>query len=375
MTSKPEQRNESAVEPVESTFPIGEYIDPENLPRFALFDRWMRGDRPYLVFAEVERSLAATDVLPNDATVLRAVTVQHRVSVFAETSDATIIVEVGLEDCEFSVAAASQELADRVISEMRERAEKAIDRSKVPVRVWSANRGGSFNSRLLDADAWTDIQKNYPSRVRKVLIELFEMDRPQPESPKLILWHGEPGTGKTTALRSLARQWQSWATFQYISDPEQLFQTPEYLNEVLDRAPRHPIGPTLSSASKPDESWHLVATEDADDFLRADARDKSGASLGRVLNLTDGILGHRRNVLLLLTTNEEVSRLHPALVRPGRCLANVEFKRFPVTEAQRWLDGGRVTKPMTLAEMLARRGDIQAGSTPDESSPSIGAYL
>ena len=98
--------------------------------------------------------------------------------------------------------------------------------------------------------------------------------------------------------------------------------------------------------------------------------------MGRILNLSDGILGEHHNVLLLLTTNEEVNRLHPALVRPGRCLSNVEFTRFPIAEAKRWRDDGKsVKRPMTLAELLAARGDIAPGSPPEDTSPPLGAYL
>ena len=38
-------------------------------------------------------------------------------------------------------------------------------------------------------------------------------------------------------------------------------------------------------------------------------------------------------VAVLITTNEPVARLHPALVRPGRCLAETEFRRFTRVEA------------------------------------------
>ena len=48
--------------------------------------------------------------------------------------------------------------------------------------------------------------------------------------------------------------------------------------------------------------------------IRADARQEAGASLGRLLNLTDGILGHGLRVLLLITTNEPMRALHPAAV-------------------------------------------------------------
>jgi hypothetical protein len=192
------------------------------------------------------------------------------------------------------------------------------------------------------------------------------------------LWHGQPGTGKTTAIRALARSWEPWCAVQYISDPEQLFTDSSYLSSVLRTAARESTAPTLTEPSTSDATWRLIVAEDSDDYLRANARESAGAALGRVLNLSDGILGQDRNVLLLLTTNEEVNRLHPAIVRPGRCLANINFRAFPVAEAKGWLgpEFPRPKRAMTLSELLVKRGDLPS-VTGDEnpSDLSLGAYL
>ncbi len=117
-----------------------------------------------------------------------------------------------------------------------------------------------------------------------------------------------------------------------------------------------------------------MVAEDSDEYLRASARRDAGAALGRLLNLADGILGQGMNVLVLLTTNEETSRLHPALIRPGRCLAAVEFPPFDAAHAGEWL-GGHVEQPMTLAELLERRGDLRRVGVAGASSERIGQYL
>ena len=43
-------------------------------------------------------------------------------------------------------------------------------------------------------------------------------------------------------------------------------------------------------------------------------------------------------MLVLVTTNEELGTLHPAVSRPGRAAANVEFPPLTAEEAAAWLE-------------------------------------
>jgi hypothetical protein len=93
-----------------------------------------------------------------------------------------------------------------------------------------------------------------------------------------------------------------------------------------------------------------------------------------LLNVADGMLGQGLNTLVLLTTNEEITRLHPAVVRPGRCLCLIEFDRFSNAEARAWLDDATVTGEPTLAELFERR-DQRYGLLRDlPPTPTVGGY-
>ena len=61
-------------------------------------------------------------------------------------------------------------------------------------------------SRSLVVPAWEDIKANYPASVAEDLTSFI--DRGSKQSGRLLLWHGLPGTGKTYALRALAREWR-----------------------------------------------------------------------------------------------------------------------------------------------------------------------
>jgi ATPase family associated with various cellular activities (AAA) len=115
--------------------------------------------------------------------------------------------------------------------------------------------------------------------------------------------------------------------------------------------------------------------EDCDELIRGEAKQHSGQALSRLLNLTDGLLGQGRKVIVAITTNEDLARLHPAVVRPGRCLARIEVPALPLGQAQTWLGTslGIPADGATLAELYALRAN-RLDTVPRQSVPS-GQYL
>jgi ATP-dependent 26S proteasome regulatory subunit len=103
--------------------------------------------------------------------------------------------------------------------------------------------------------------------------------------------------------------------------------------------------------------WRLLILEDTGELLAADARMQSGQGLSRFLNVVDGLIGQGLRILVLVTTNEELGDLHPAISRPGRCAANVLFRKIPVEQANAWLKAqgqeSTVSEPVTLAALYA----------------------
>ena len=109
----------------------------------------------------------------------------------------------------------------------------------------------------------------------------------------------------------------------------------------------------------------LLMLEDAGELLSADARALVGQGLSRFLNVVDGLIGQGLRVLVLVTTNEEIRRLHPAVARPGRAAANVSFVRLDVDEANGWLDArgvaDRVSSPTSIATLYALAEGLPPG--------------
>jgi hypothetical protein len=243
---------------------------------------------------------------------------------------------------------------------------------KARLTMWTVGNGGSpsRHRRWVDTPRWDSITANYPGEVGAALARLTSLSDPPDHGGRLLLWYGEPGTGKTTAIRSLGNEWGGWADIHFVLDPEAFFGSPEYLMHVV--ADEDLWDPRTLSTSR----WKVLVVEDADELIRADARVDSGASMSRLLNLTDGILGHGLRVLLLITTNEPMRGLHPAVIRPGRCLADVHFRPFSRPEAEAWLRG-RGPVPAgdpTLAELYRACGDL-APVTAHHPQDGGGHYL
>jgi hypothetical protein len=111
-------------------------------------------------------------------------------------------------------------------------------------------------------------------------------------------------------------------------------------------------------AEEAEPPWRVLVLEDAGELIQADARAATGQGLSRFLNVVDGLIGQGLRVLVLVTTNEEVRRLHPAVAQAGRCAANIEFGPLPADEASSWLTKHGVeeaaTAPTTIATLYAR---------------------
>jgi hypothetical protein len=258
---------------------------------------------------------------------------------------ALALVDTGYGRVRIEVASHTRAVADAAAKSLRAALEiepPVVD--QVSVAFWMRGEwGGDVRHRDIEAERFDEIAGNYATPVRAALQRLI--DTQAPDRGRLILWRGEPGTGKSHALRALARAWSPWCSSHFIMDPDELLgRGGAYMLDVL----------TWDGAD--DDQWRLLILEDAGELIAADARAVAGQALSRLLNVADGILGQGTRTLLLITTNEPLKRLHPAARRPGRCLADIEFTALDADEANAWLAARgherTVARPTPLAELF-----------------------
>jgi SpoVK/Ycf46/Vps4 family AAA+-type ATPase len=181
-----------------------------------------------------------------------------------------------------------------------------------------------------------DLELNYGTKFLKVH-DVIVKRLNNPNDKGIILFHGVPGSGKTTYIKYLTR---------LITDKEILFIPPSMAESLSEPS----IIPFLMEHKN-----SVLIVEDAERVI-AD-REGNGSSMGvsNILNLTDGILGDCLNIQIIATFNMKKEKIDQALLRKGRLIAEHKFDKLSIDDTVRLLKHigkeGTVTEPMTLADI------------------------
>lgn len=181
-----------------------------------------------------------------------------------------------------------------------------------------------------------DLSLNYGEKFLKIHDVIIQRLN-KPNDKGIILFHGDPGTGKTSYIKYLTR---------LINDKEILFIPPAMAESLSEPS----IIPFLMEHKN-----SILIVEDAERVI-AD-RESNGSSVGvsNILNLTDGILGDCLNIQIIATFNMKREKIDQALLRKGRLIVEHKFEKLSTEEANQLLKHlgkeKRVDKGMSLADI------------------------
>lgn len=329
---------------------------------------FLDGSEPFARSVALQRVKADHEFVPIDATSVRHAADERRDAVLARGPGWTMHVVRSDDAVTVQVTASEDALANELVDAATRDATEPEPESTEPRATFGfwyyGSNGPRRRERTLDITTWQDIRANYNGGAARAFDALMAVEPAQVHG-RLLLLHGPPGTGKTTALRALTNEWRNWCRVDYVLDPDRLFADSAYLLSVAFDDRRRKKG------------WRLLVLEDCDELIRAHAKFSSGQSLSRLLNIADGLPGQGVQLLFAITTNEPLTALHPAIVRPGRCIAQVDVGRMSAAEARAWL--GRPARigrdGVTLAELYAQRDELTVVENDDPPRASTGQYL
>jgi hypothetical protein len=259
--------------------------------------------------------------------------------------------------------------AKNTVDELAKKFDKYRSKNVEPDGVWvdfvylTAN-GVMRSTEYIRCPKWADILENYPSDVSDEIGKLINNDAPWYRG-RLAIWSGDPGTGKTYAIRALMMKWREMFDFVVVTDPERFANEPDYYYRVASESfdshravdievCTEGVNPTIRA---PYKKRTLFILEDAADLVLTQSRERHFDKFGKLLNMTDGLFGQGREDLFLLTFNERAEDVDPAFLRPGRCVARTEFTLFERDAATKWLIDHGIDHPvkddMTLAQMYS----------------------
>lgn len=246
-----------------------------------------------------------------------------------------------------------QDLSDRMIQTCYKRASQFIDEESPIIGIIGSTPEGMYvkeynlgkgAKNLTDEELDLHYGESF-SGFHNKLTELLKSD-----SKGLIIFHGQPGTGKTYYIRMLLKDLVK-------SKKNVLYVPSNFIDSFLDPSFITFLSDWILEQNNPT----ILLLEDAECLV--ESRDSGVRSLGisNLLNITDGILNDILGTQIILTFNTNLDYIDSALLRPERLLARKEFTNLTKEEATRLIEHLKIehspSGDMSLADIYSMKNN------------------
>lgn len=159
----------------------------------------------------------------------------------------------------------------------------------------------------------------------------------KPKTKGLFLFHGVPGTGKSTYIKYLIHR----------LNKKVIFLSPK-MAANLDN-----MSFTEFLIDNPNT---VLVIEDAEDLIIS-RENSQNSQLSFLLNLTDGLIADSLGIQIIATFNTDLKNIDKALLRKGRLTAIYEFKELEFQKANNLakslnIENFETFQPMSLADIF-----------------------
>jgi len=214
--------------------------------------------------------------------------------------------------------------------------------SQMVVGVWWSDHYG-WSSREVplacdNFDAYLDA--NYSDKVASSTRTLIDRVIGEKLIGKLVLCHGNAGTGKSFWIRGLSVALKQKYDVAYISEFESFLSSAAGYYQVVDED--RPV---------------VFVFEDAGCVFAVDAQNRYEQLTTTLLNLTSGLISAGRKDIFVFTYNGAMGDMDEAMIRPGRALSVIKFGELDSSKANAFLKAHGsdecVCSSMRLADLYA----------------------
>jgi len=226
---------------------------------------------------------------------------------------------------------------EKIAYQIQEKCLKFIMKPKVNKEIsFIVNNpsGGLTTKQIEIKKPKIDFEAHYNSDFKEVHDAIIKNLRKK-DTKGLYLFHGHPGTGKSTYIKYLIQ----------CQKKEVIFLSPKLASNLDDFQ--------LTNFLLENPNCVLVI-EDAEEIILS--RDNhQNTRLSFLLNLTDGLLSESLGIQVIATFNTDLTNIDKALLRKGRLTAIYEFKPLEINKTNHLIRkigyDFVVKKEMTLADI------------------------